>query len=94
MATKHQRPWTPVEAGGFEAGCIQALSRGDASPDQQMRGLKWIIEVVCGTYDASYRPGDDGRRDTDFAEGKRYCGNTLVKMTRLDMSKLREEEKT
>ena len=28
----------------------------------------------------SYRPGEEGRRDTDFAEGKRFVGRELFKL--------------
>ncbi len=72
-----------------DASAIQALQRGDATPEQQQRALKWIIENACGTYDMSYRPGEEGRRDTDFAEGKRFVGSQIVKLLKLNLSLLR-----
>ena len=72
--------WTPG---------IQALARGNASMDQQKRALAWIIESAAGTYEMSYRPGaGEGDRDTVFAEGRRFVGNQVVKMTKLKIGKL------
>lgn len=66
---------------------------GTASADQQRRALKYIIEVLCGTYDMSYQPGDgDGRRDSDFAEGKRFVGNQIVKFVNMNLASLERME--
>lgn len=86
---KPNGPWAPVDYETADAAAIQALDRGDATPEQQRRALKWLIEKACGTYDLSYRPGEDGRRDTDFAEGKRFVGSQVVKMLKLNLSLLR-----
>ena len=79
-------PWKPPHYEIEDAGAIQALMRGQAEPHQQQRALKYIIETLCSTYDMSYRP--DGDRDTCFAEGKRFVGNQLVKLTKLNLSKM------
>lgn len=89
MAKKPNGPWVPADYDIADAGAIQALGRGDATPEQQKRALKWLIEKACGTYDLSYRPGEEGRRDTDFAEGKRFVGSQVVKMLNLNLSLLR-----
>lgn len=89
MAKKPNGPWVPSDYDIADAAAIQALQRGDATKDQQQRALKWLIEKACGTYDLSYRPGEDGRRDTDFAEGKRFVGSQIVKMLNLNLSLLR-----
>ena len=68
---------------------IQQLERGEASPDMQKRALAWII-ATSGTYDMSYWPDSD--RNTCFAEGKRYVGNTIVKMLKLNPSKVRSQK--
>lgn len=65
-------PWKPPHYEIEDAGAIQALLRGDASPHQQQRALTYIIEALCGAYDMSYRPSSD--RDTYFARGKRAIG--------------------
>lgn len=66
---------------------------GTATPNQQQFILGWIINDLCLTYDLSYRPGgNDGRRDTDFAEGKRFVGMHLVVATKLKVSQLEDED--
>ncbi len=66
---------------------MQALATGEASPEQQKRALRWIVENAAGTYDMSYRPGaENGRRDTDFAEGKRHVGNQIVKLLKVSLA--------
>lgn len=62
---------------------IQALAMGNANDLQQKRALDFIIGL-CGTYDLSYRPGgQEGDRDTAFAEGKRFVGLQIVKLINL-----------
>lgn len=83
-------PWYPpvYELADFYA--IKNLAAGSASPEQQRRALKWIVENACGTYDLSYRPNSD--RDTAFAEGRRFVGLQIVKAVQLDMTKLKKDE--
>lgn len=93
MSKAPLKPWAPAPYDPADVAAIQALGRGDATEDQQQRALRYIIEVVAGTYDQSFWPGgEEGRRDSDFAEGKRHVGNTLVKMTKLNLSKMRRME--
>ena len=66
---------------------IQQLERGEAGPEMQKRALSWIINNVAKTYDMSYRPGDT--HDTAFHEGRRFVGNEIIKMLKLDPSKVR-----
>lgn len=83
-------PWLPAPYELADAGAIQALQRGDATPQQQQRALHYIIHSLCGTYDATYFPGADGERDTLFAEGKRWPGLQLVKLLNLALSRLKD----
>ncbi len=69
---------------------IQQLEQGIAGPDMQKRALLWIIKTVCATYDQSHIPGDT--HETAFNEGKRYCGNTIVKMLKLEPGKVRSKK--
>jgi hypothetical protein len=55
---------------------LRAVSRGDATPDQQRRAMDFLIKAVCGTYDMPYRPGDP--HDTAFACGKQWVGQAIV----------------
>lgn len=83
-ALEQHRPWKPPAYEPADAAAIQGLAEGNATPDQQRRALKWIIEQACGTYEMSYRPGGpEGDRDTAFAEGRRFVGSRLVFMVKL-----------
>ena len=94
MATKpkEHHPWMPVDYKAIHASAVQAMMHGEADEDQQKFLMKWLINDVCATYDQSYHPGVDGDRDTAFAEGKRFVGNTVIKMTRVNVSRMRQEE--
>ena len=92
MATKPPigAPYAPPPYKIEDAGAIQALHRGDASPDQQQRALKWIIEQACATYDMSFSP--DNPHWTSFAEGRRMAGNQVVKLLKLNLATLKKEQ--
>lgn len=78
---------------GYEAAdvtAIQQLERGEATPEMQKRALDWLINKVCMTYDQSFVKDP---RDTDFNEGCRFCGNTIVKMLKLNPARVRSKEK-
>jgi hypothetical protein len=81
--------WAPPVYDVADVSAVQALMNGTAEAHQQQRALRWIIEVACGTYDMSYRP--DSSRDTDFAEGRRFVGLQLVKLTKLNTQRLRDK---
>lgn len=58
---------------------IRALHDGKATDSQQKLVWDWLM-YVTGQDDISFRPGEDGRRETDFAEGKRFVGQQIRKM--------------
>lgn len=91
QALSDRAPWKPVPYELADADALQALMRGDADKVKQQRALAFVIEKICGTYELSYRPGDEGRRDTDFAEGRRFVGLQLVKFLKLNLSALRRD---
>lgn len=82
-------PWYPPPYDLADISALKGLAAGTASPEQQQRALKWIVENACGTYQLSYRPTSD--RDTSFAEGRRFVGLQIVKALHLDISILRKE---
>jgi hypothetical protein len=83
-------PWSPVPYEPRDYGAIQALARGDATPDQQRHALAWIVELAAGTYDLSYRP--DSTHDTAFAEGRRFVGLQLVKLLNIRPATAKDSE--
>jgi hypothetical protein len=81
MTKKPPEPWSSFEADAHDAAAIQALASGVANDGQQKHALALIINRICGTYDMSFRPGDE--HATSFAEGKRHVGNQIVRLTKL-----------
>lgn len=60
---------------------IRALHEGKASEAQQVLAFNWIVLECARVGDMSYRAGgQDGARATDFAEGKRFVGNQILKL--------------
>lgn len=99
MSTTTKRPksapnpkvYAPHDWELADAAALQALVRGNASTDQQMRAIKWIIDA-SGTYDLPYRP--DSARDTDFACGKQFVGKQIVKLINLNLAALSGKQST
>lgn len=79
---------TPADYDVADAAALQALGRGEASPEQQRRALRWIIEGAANTYDLSYRPQDTGAMA--FSEGRRFVGLQMVKLLKFNLGALRE----
>ncbi len=85
----------PVSTVGKKAdvAALQAMRRGEANADQQVRALEFILDTICDIDGMSFRPGSDGDRDTAFAEGRRFVGNQIVKLTKLPLSKIKDNPK-
>ena len=83
-------PWYPPPYEIADISAIRCVATGTATPEQQQRAMKWVIEIACATYEMSYRPSGD--RDTSFAEGRRFVGLQIVKLLRLDLSLLTREK--
>lgn len=81
QAVEDHAPWRPAPWEPADATALQALRRGDCPPHLQQRALNFILLNLCGIRDLSFRPGgEDGRRETDFAEGKRFVGLQIGKL--------------
>jgi hypothetical protein len=78
----------PPEYDLVTVSAFQALARGDADARMQRIALDWLIEKAAGTYDLSFSP--DGDRATSFHEGRRFVGLQVIKMTKLDVDKLKK----
>ena len=72
------------------ASAIQALIKGEATPDQQRGAMHWLINQACGTYNISF--SEIGDRETCFAEGRRYVGSQIVKLNTLSINALRKAQ--
>lgn len=84
-------PYLPAPYTVEDVTAIQALASGRDVPGHvAKRALDWIIDACARTYDLSYRPDSD--RDSAFAEGKRYVGLQIVKLTKLNPQLLRKND--
>lgn len=71
-------PWARPALDPSEQAAIYALARGTADAHQQRLAFEVIRVKICGESSISYYPGgEDGRRATDYAEGKRFVGLTM-----------------
>lgn len=85
-------PWRPVEYKIPQVAAIIALENGEATADQQRLALAWIVKQACGVHDLAYRPGEDGRRDTDFMLGRQFVGQQILKMSALRDALIKEDK--
>jgi hypothetical protein len=84
-------PWLPWQWEDNLPGAvaIQAVAAGQADEAQQKLALTTIVEMICQTYDLSYSP--DSERDSAFAEGKRFVGLQIAKLTKLNYSNVKRD---
>jgi hypothetical protein len=73
-----------------DAAAVQAIANGTATPDQQIRGMRWIIEKGCMTYDETFHPESD--RASNFMQGRRFVGLKLVLMINASINALKRRE--
>lgn len=89
MQWRHRKhPWEPADYDEEVIYAIRAFRDGKALPHQQALAWKWLMFVTAagdGFDDLSFRPGGDGQRETDFAEGKRFVGLQMRKMLHPDV---------
>lgn len=84
--------WFPYRWQDDEPGsaAVQAVADGRATPEQQQLAIATIVEGIAEYHGLSYSP--DSTHDTAFAEGKRFVGAQIVKLCKLNYSKLRRAE--
>lgn len=76
-------PWLPPDYDEVTASAVKAMSTGTANEAQQLLAWNWLMYLTGAGpefQDLSFRPGAEGVRATDFAEGKRFIGLQLRKM--------------
>jgi len=78
-------PYAPPTYTDADVAAIQALQKGEATPDQQQRALEWIVNQAAGTYDLEYRPDS---RDHAFCSGRRFVGLQIVKLSKISLAAL------
>lgn len=80
-----ERPYAPAPYEAQHVSAVQLLEKGECPPHLQQEFLRWLVNDVCRTFDQSYRVDPC---DTAFAEGRRFPGNTMLKMSQLDAGKI------
>jgi len=81
-----------IPYGKAELNAMYAWSIGAATEAQQLLAFSHVVGGLCRYHDVSFRPGEDGRRDTDFAEGRRFVGAEILKMTRVNPAILERDD--
>lgn len=76
-------PWDNADAYA-----IQALERGEATPEQQQRALRWIVDRACGTYDFPDKPDHD--RLCAIFDGRRFAGLQIVKLIKINLALMKK----
>ena len=79
----------PASFAPADATAIQALFAGTADEDQQKRGMKWILEQACALPLWPYR---ESARETDIALGRHFVGQQIVGLSKVNVSKIGNEE--
>jgi len=79
-----QMPNGPLAIEDADIFALQALQQGKANAGQQQRVLTLVIDKLCEESRMSFYPGgDDGRRASDFAEGKRWPASQIKRLLRM-----------
>jgi hypothetical protein len=77
-------PYFRVDHDAPDLSALQAMSRGEATADQQKRALAWIINEGAATYQQSFVPGDT--HATAFIEGRRFVGTKIVELLKISIA--------
>lgn len=86
MSAKHVPPFLRCDWDLPTASGIQALQRGEATPQQQKDFLNWLVNQACATYDQSFQL--EGDRESSFSAGRRFVGLQVVKLLKLSVNAL------
>ena len=76
-------PWVPERFTNAEANAIKQMIRGEASQDQQITAVEFIVRKICGYNELGYYPSE---RDTAFAMGKRFVASEIIKFASITAS--------
>lgn len=76
-------PWDSPMLEPGEIAALKALRSGVANEGQQRTAYAVIVDVIAGADRMSFVGTEDGRRATDFAEGRRWVGLMVREATGL-----------
>lgn len=99
MADKPKRevrlfePWAPPASLELvHVAAIKALFAGTASDQQQRAAIAFIVNDICGFNDEPFCPGEDGRRSTDYALGKRRVATVLYSILNAPLKNFKDPD--
>jgi hypothetical protein len=89
MATKPPAGtvWAPVAWEPADARAIQNVMAGNASHEQQIRAMQWILLRAAAVDDFQYRLSD---RDTAFSLGRAFVGQQIKKLCLVNLSRIKD----
>ena len=76
-------PWQLPKIDPADIFAVQALERGQANASQQQRIFDLVRRLTACERMTFYPGGEDGRRASDFAEGKRWVGDQWRRLLRM-----------
>ena len=79
---------TPFDVA--DAAAMQALVIGQASPEQQVRAIEWIVNEASGFNDISFHAENNM---TAFCEGKRFVASQIRKLVNISLSAITKSTK-
>ncbi len=86
-------PWAPPPTLKLaHVAAIKALFAGTATAEQQRVAMVFLVEDICGFSDEPFCPGEDGRRSTDYALGKRRVATVLNSIRNADIKKFKDPD--
>jgi hypothetical protein len=78
------RPWQMPHIEDADIFALQAVAKGIANDAQQQRAYDYVVRALCEPDRMTFWPGgEDGKRATDFAEGKRWVGVQLRRIEKM-----------
>lgn len=82
-------PSDPADFTQADVSAIQALSQGEATPEQQKRAFIWIMAQASGE---SYfiKGGADGERETNFGLGRAFVRQQILGLLKINLAALIE----
>ncbi len=70
----------------FDAYALKALSSGTASESQQIRALKWILDIACQVNENPFVAGSE--HETAFNTGKAFVGRQIINICNMSSGSL------
>lgn len=75
-----------------DVAALQAVYRGEGSPEQQKRVMDWIVKQASQIGGQSYRAGDS--HGTAFIEGRRFVGAQILSLLAMSTEDLKKRRTT